>query len=223
MEVILAKNAGFCPGVKRADLKIRELIENRTKDEHIFTLGKLIHNDSYVSELEAKGEEEEVGGNLIKDIIFIIVGALVIAVGADLLVDSAKIIAADLGMSESVIALTVVALGTSLPELVTAITSLIKGHGALSLGNIIGANIFNLVLVSGVAVTISPFKVPVTSTLFGANTSLVLDIPVMLAVMAIMTIPTILRGKLARWQGILLLSIYFAFTLLQFIFVKNVA
>ena len=167
--------------------------------------------------------EEEQGGSLIKDIILLIVGALVIAVGADLLVDSAKIIAADLGMSESVIALTVVALGTSLPELVTAITSLIKGHGALSLGNIIGANIFNLVLVSGVAVTISPFKVPVTSTLFGANTSLVLDIPVMLAVMAIMTIPTILRGKLARWQGILLLGIYLAFTVLQFVFVKSVA
>jgi cation:H+ antiporter len=152
-----------------------------------------------------------------------VVGALVIAVGADLLVDSAKIIAADLGMSEAVIALTVVALGTSLPELVTAITSLIKGHGALSLGNIIGANIFNLVLVSGVAVTISPFDVPETSTLFGANTSLVLDIPVMLAVMAIMTIPTILRGKLARWQGVALLGIYFAFTVMQFVFVKTVA
>ena len=168
-------------------------------------------------------EEESAEGSLIKDIAFLVIGALVIAVGADLLVDSAKIIAADLGMSEAVIALTVVALGTSLPEFVTAITSLIKGHGALSLGNIIGANIFNLVLVSGVAVTISPFEVPVTSTLFGANTSLVLDIPVMLAVMAIMTIPTILRGKLARWQGIALLSIYLAFTVMQFVFVKTVA
>ena len=126
-------------------------------------------------------------------------------------------------MSESVIALTVVALGTSLPELVTAITALIKGHGALSLGNIIGANIFNLVLVSGVSVTISPFEVPMTSTIFGQNTSLVLDIPVMFAVMAIMTLPAVFRGKLARWQGILLLGIYLAFTVLQFVFVKSVA
>ena len=170
---------------------------------------------------ELEIEEESAEGSLLKDIAFLVIGALVIAVGADLLVDSAKIIAADLGMSEAVIALTVVALGTSLPELVTAITSLLKGHGALSLGNIIGANIFNLVLVSGVAVTISPFEVPVTSTLFGANTSLVLDIPVMLAVMAIMTVPTILRGKLARWQGIALLSIYLAFTVMQFVFVKT--
>jgi len=79
--------------------------------------------------------------------------------------------------------LTIVALGTSLPELVTAITSLIKGHGALSLGNIIGANLFNLVLVNGVAVTLSPFEVPVSALINGINSSLLIDIPVMLLVM----------------------------------------
>lgn len=171
---------------------------------------------------ELAEESGEQSGSMIKDIVFLIVGALVIAVGADLLVDSATIIAKNLGMSESVIALTVVALGTSLPELVTAITSLLKGHGALSLGNIIGANIFNLVLVSGAAVVLSPFTVPETSTLFGQNTSLILDIPVMLAVMALMTIPTLFRGKLARWQGITLLAIYAAFTVMQFVFVQTV-
>lgn len=171
---------------------------------------------------ELAEESGEQSGSMIKDIVFLIVGALVIAVGADLLVDSATIIAKNLGMSESVIALTVVALGTSLPELVTAITSLLKGHGALSLGNIIGANIFNLVLVSGAAVVLSPFTVPETSTLFGQNTSLLLDIPVMLAVMALMTIPTLFRGKLARWQGITLLAIYAAFTVMQFVFVQTV-
>lgn len=171
---------------------------------------------------ELAEESGEQSGSMIKDIVFLIVGALVIAVGADLLVDSATIIAKNLGMSESVIALTVVALGTSLPELVTAITSLLKGHGALSLGNIIGANIFNLVLVSGAAVVLSPFTVPETSTLFGQNTSLILDIPVMLAVMALMTLPTLFRGKLARWQGITLLAIYAAFTVMQFVFVQTV-
>ena len=170
---------------------------------------------------EESAEESDKGG-LIKDIILLVVGAILIALGAHLLVNSATEIATSLGIPESVIALTVVALGTSLPELVTAITSLMKGHGALSLGNIIGANIFNLVLVSGAAVTISPFTVPMTSQLFGANASLVLDIPVMLAVMAIMTIPTILRGKLQRWQGITLLAIYVAFTVMQFVFVKAV-
>ena len=158
----------------------------------------------------------------VKDILVLIGGALVIALGAHLLVNSATEIAESFGIPESVIALTVVALGTSLPELVTAITSLLKGHGALSLGNIIGANIFNLVLVSGVAITINPFTVPMTSSLFGQNTSLVLDVPVMFAVMALLTIPTLLRGKLARWQGISLLAIYAAFLVMQFVFVTPV-
>ena len=92
-----------------------------------------------------------------REIILLGVGAAVIALGASLLVDNGTIIAHRVGVPESVIALTFVALGTSLPELVTAIASIAKGHGSLSLGNIIGANIFNLVLVSGVAVTISPF------------------------------------------------------------------
>ncbi len=159
---------------------------------------------------------------LVKDIIVLVGGALVIALGAHLLVNSATEIAESFGIPESVIALTVVALGTSLPELVTAITSLLKGHGALSLGNIIGANIFNLVLVSGVAITINPFTVPMTSSLFGQNTSLVLDVPVMFAVMALLTVPTLLRGKLSRWQGISLLAIYAAFLVMQFVFVTPV-
>lgn len=155
----------------------------------------------------------------VKDIIMLIVGALVIAVGAYLLVENATLIAKQLGVPESVIGLTVVALGTSLPELVTAITSLVKGHGALSLGNIIGANIFNIVLVLGVAITISPFTVPLSSMIFGINASFILDIPVMFVVMAIMTIPTIFKGKLERWQGISLLLIYFSYLILQFAFV----
>ena len=172
-----------------------------------------------LSECELAEDKDGTIG-LVKDIIFLVIGAAVIAVGAYLLVESATAIAVQLKVPESVIGLTVVAIGTSLPELVTAITSLIKGHGALSLGNIIGANIFNLVLVSGVAVTISPFSLPENSMLFGQNASLVLDLPVMFAVMGIMTIPTLFKGKLARWQGIALLSIYFIFMLTQFIFVE---
>jgi len=172
---------------------------------------------------EADEAEVEIDTPIYKSIFWLIVGALAIAVGADLLVESSTIIAKDLGMSEAVIGLTVVALGTSLPELVTAITALAKGHGALSLGNIIGANIFNLVLVSGVSVTLSPFEVPMTSSLFGANTSLVLDIPVMLCVMGIMTIPAIIKNKLSRWQGISLLTIYVLFLAAQFIFVQPIA
>ena len=167
-------------------------------------------------------EGKESNAALVKDILVLIAGAAIIAVGAYLLVESATAIAEQLGIPESVIGLTVVAIGTSLPELVTAITSLLKGHGALSLGNIIGANIFNLVLVSGVAITISPFPVPENSMLLGQNASFVLDLPVMLAVMGILTIPTLFKGKLSRWQGISLLAIYAVFMFVQFVFVRAV-
>ena len=154
--------------------------------------------------------------SMVRDIFFLVVGAAIIAGGANLLVDSGTCIAQELGVPQTVIALTFVALGTSLPELVTAITSLIKGHGALSLGNIIGANLFNLVLVSGVSTVISPFPVPAEQQIMGIPASLVLDIPLMIGVMAIMVIPAMIRGKLSRVQGILLLCIYAAFCTLQF-------
>lgn len=151
-----------------------------------------------------------------KDLLLLVAGAVLIAMGADLLVDNGTLIAQALGVPESVIALTFVALGTSLPELVTAITSLIKGHGALSLGNVIGANLFNLVLVSGISVALAPFHIPQSASIAGKNASLVLDIPVMLFVMAFMTIPALIRGKLSRIQGILLLIVYAAFCIIQF-------
>lgn len=155
-------------------------------------------------------------GSTPKDIGFLVLGAALIAVGADLLVDNGTLIASALGVPESVIALTFVALGTSLPELVTAITSLAKGHGSLSLGNVIGANLFNLVLVCGASVTLAPFDVPCSSTVFGRNTSLAVEIPVMLGVMLLLTVPALIRGKLSRWQGVLLLCIYACFCAFQF-------
>ena len=164
----------------------------------------------------SKSEADTAKDSLLKDIILLIVGAVVIAIGADFLVDNAIIIAEQFGVSQKVIGLTIVALGTSLPELVTAITALLKGHGSLSLGNIIGANLFNLVLVSGVAVTLNPFDVPVSGLVSGINSSLIIDIPVMLGVMLILTVPTLLKEKLSRWQGILLLLIYASFCALQF-------
>lgn len=156
-----------------------------------------------------------------KDILLLVIGAAFIAEGADLLVDNGTLIAAALGVPESVIALTFVALGTSLPELVTAITSLAKGHGALSLGNICGANIFNLVLVSGLSVTLSPFGLPSGKTvnIAGniANASLVIDLPLSAMVMAILTIPALIKGELKRWQGVLLLVMYAGFCVFQFV------
>ena len=173
---------------------------------------------------EAAAEEEEAEetkkkaakNSMGKDVFLLVVGAALVAIGADLLVDNGTLIAQALGVPESVIALTFVALGTSLPELVTAITSLAKGHGALSLGNVIGANLFNLVLVSGMSMTLAPFHIPESSTLFGVNASLVLDIPLMLFVMAFLTLPALKTKKLSRYQGIVLLLLYAAFCGIQF-------
>jgi len=163
-------------------------------------------------------EEPEENASFAKELGLLAVGAVLIAVGADLLVDNGTLIAQALGVPESVIALTFVALGTSLPELVTAITSLVKGHGALSLGNVIGANVFNLVLVSGVSVALAPFTIPQNSTIAGMNASLVMDIPVMFAVMLLLTVPALARGRLSRWQGIVLLVLYAGFCAFQFCF-----
>ena len=173
-------------------------------------------NNRVVTDSEDAGEEEE--KPLWKNLVLLIGGAAIIAVGANLLVDNGQIIAMGLGVPESVIALTFIALGTSLPELVTAITSLLKGHSSLSLGNIIGANLFNLVFVSGMAITINPFSIPSEKLIAGQNASLVVDIPVMFATMILMTLPVLLTKKLRRWQGIILLLIYFSYVAFQFFF-----
>ncbi len=161
-------------------------------------------------------EEEEETMPLPRMLMLLVLGAVLIAMGANLLVDNGTLIAQALGVPESVIALTFVALGTSLPELVTAITSLIKGHSDLSLGNVVGANVFNLVLVSGVSVALAPFTVPQSATIFGMNSSLVLEIPVMIAVMVLLTAPALVNGKLSRVQGVALLVIYAVFCGIQF-------
>ena len=170
-----------------------------------------------LAEEQDDGSESSEPKPLWRELLMLVVGAAAIAVGARLLVDNGTLIAAALGVPDSVIGLTIVALGTSLPELITAITSLVKGHGALSLGNVIGANLFNIILVSGTAISISPFSVPAAKRIAGMNSSFVVDLPVMLLVMALLCVPPLCSGKLKRWQGVLLLCIYAAFTVYQYV------
>ena len=170
----------------------------------------------YPEETAEEAESAKASRSLAMELVLLVIGAALIAYGANLLVEHGTIIAQKLGVPETVIALTFVALGTSLPELITTITSLKKGHASLGIGNVIGANVFNLVLVSGVAVTIAPFDVPVGKLLLGRNASLVLDIPLMLLVMLLLTVPALTKKRLSRWQGITLLCIYTAFCAFQF-------
>lgn len=167
-------------------------------------------------EISVEKEEANESSTLIVDIGLLVVGAIAIAYGSNLLIDNGIIIAEFIGVPEKVIAITFIALGTSLPELVTAISALIKGHGLLSIGNIIGANLFNLVLVCGISISLSPFALPSASELFGINSTLSLDIPVMLLVMGILSVPPLFNGKLSRVSGIILLIIYISFCIIQY-------
>ncbi|MBQ8159935.1 MAG: calcium/sodium antiporter [Clostridia bacterium] len=184
----------------------------------VLTVLQMKKHPEMQDEAEDDGDKEEDSKPtpLYLDLLMLVGGAAAIAIGANLLVENGTLIAAALGVPDSVIGLTMIALGTSLPELVTAITSLLKGHGSLSLGNVIGANLFNLVLVSGAAISIAPFSVPSERILLGQRASLVVDLPVMLLVMLLLCLPAVMREKLYRWQGILLLCIYVGFTIFQF-------
>lgn len=182
----------------------------------IYLIANVRQGLRYPEETAEETESAKAPRSLAMELVLLVIGAALIAYGANLLVEHGTIIAQKLGVPETVIALTFVALGTSLPELITTITSLKKGHASLGIGNVIGANVFNLVLVSGVAVTIAPFDVPVGKLLLGQNASLVLDIPLMLLVMLLLTVPALTKKRLSRWQGITLLCIYAAFCAFQF-------
>ena len=131
-----------------------------------------------------------------------ILGTIGIVVGADLLVDNGSELARIIGVSERIIGVTLVAVGTSLPELITTITAVAKKQSALSVGNIIGANIMDLTLIMPLSALISGKSLPI------ASASAVLDLPVCLIVGAVAIIPAMVSSKFKRWQGYVLLGIY---------------
>lgn len=134
-----------------------------------------------------------------------VLGAAGIVVGSDLLVDEGTVIAKSLGVSEAVIGVTLIAVGTSLPELVTTITAIIKKQSDLSIGNIIGANIIDLTLILPICSFISGGSLVIDKQ------SSFLDMPVCLLIIAIAIIPTIIRKKLTRAQGLIMICIYIGY------------
>ncbi|MEF2700713.1 MAG: calcium/sodium antiporter [Oscillospiraceae bacterium] len=145
------------------------------------------------------------GKELAKNIAMFVFGAAGIVVGSRLLVDSGSAIAAYLGVPESIIAVTLVAVGTSLPELVTTITSIIKKQSSLSAGNIIGANIIDLCLILPLCDLVSAEKLPIS------HQSIVLDMPVCLLVVVTCVLPMLLRQKSSKVQGAVLLVLYIGY------------
>ncbi len=135
-------------------------------------------------------------------VLFFVLGTAAIVLGAEFLVSSGKTIAAGIGISETIIGFTVIALGTSLPELVTTLTAIRKKENSLSVGNIIGANIIDATLILPLCAVINGKALPVE------RINMVFDFPVCIAACAVAIIPTIIQGKFKKWQGFALLAIY---------------
>jgi cation:H+ antiporter len=126
-------------------------------------------------------------------------GVAMLMYGSGLLVDGATAVARSLGVSELVIGLTIVAIGTSLPELVTTVVAALKGHADMAVGNVVGSNIFNIVGVLGVSALVAPLRVPLQAQ----N----VDLPVMCLAAAAM-IPVVRDLRVVRWEGALFLFYY---------------
>lgn len=151
---------------------------------------------------------------VIINIIKFIVGTVGIVWGAQLLIDNGCELARIIGVSERIIGVTLVAIGTSLPELITTITAIMKKESALSIGNILGANIMDLTLIMPLSSLISGKALPV------APISAAIDLPASLVVGLIAVVPAMISSKLSRWQGYLLLAIYAIYVALTcFVFV----
>lgn len=171
----------------------------------VFMIENIITGKASIIDEDGDGKPDVNGKELLKNIFKFIIGALGIVVGADLLVDDGTVIARQLGVSEAIIGVTIIAVGTSLPELVTTITAIVKKQSDLSIGNIIGANIIDLTMILPICAFISGSALPV------GKQSAFLDMPICLLVICIAIIPTLIFKKLSRWQGALMVCIYIGY------------
>jgi len=144
-------------------------------------------------------------GRLVRDLALVSVGVGLLVVGARLLVDAATTIGATFGVSDLVMGLTIVAVGTSLPELATSVIAAVRGQRDIAVGNIVGSNIFNLGAVLGLAAVLSSEGVPVT------DGAIALDLPVMLVVALALAPVALTGGMIARWEGAVFLAYYVAY------------
>lgn len=154
--------------------------------------------------LEKDDAKEEKNNNIVKNIILVILGVIGLKVGGDLTVDNAVNVANYFNISEKIISLTILAVGTSLPELVTSVTAAIKGNSDIAIGNIIGSNIFNILLILGVASIIKPITYNVT---YNFDISILIVATVILALFPF--IPP--KDKMSRANGIIYFLMYIAY------------
>ncbi|MCA9123553.1 MAG: calcium/sodium antiporter [Planctomycetaceae bacterium] len=162
-------------------------------------------------EVLAEFEKESTGSEvkpraLLMDLVAIVAGLLLLGVGSRLLIDGSVKVASSFGISELIIGLTIIAAGTSLPEVVTSIVAAVRGQRDIAVGNVVGSNIFNVLCVLGLSSLIVPTGVEVSNTAFH------FDIPVMIVV-AVACLPIFMTGHvIARWEGGLFFVYFLAYT-----------
>ena len=140
--------------------------------------------------------------DLPKQLVMFIIGIAAIVCGSKLLIEYGSELALLLGVPSAIIGVTMVAIGTSLPELITTLTAIRKRESSMSIGNIIGANIIDLALILPICSVVSDGKLTI------AEQSYALDMPMCFAMTLIAVLPPLIKGKLFRWQGILILALY---------------
>ncbi|MBQ6252846.1 calcium/sodium antiporter [Ruminococcus sp.] len=158
---------------------------------------------------EAAEEDEYKIMPVWKCLLCIVGGGAAIAVGGKMVVDGASDIARSFGISDNIIGMTIVALGTSLPELVTSVVAARKGEIDMALGNVVGSNIFNILFVLGIAATISPMAYTMQNTI---------DAAVLIAMTIMVLLLCMPKKKMLRWHGALMLAVYAGYT--AYIFVR---
>ena len=186
-----------------------------SKLDAVFLLVLFIGFIGYTLYIAKKGVSEEENanedtGSIIKNILLIVIGIIGLKIGGDLTVDNSVLIAQELGLSEKVIGLTILAVGTSLPELVTSVMAALKGNDDIAIGNIIGSNIFNMLMIIGVSAIIAPITYNTTY-----NVQLII---LMISLIVLFIFPILPpKDKMTRSHGVIYLIMYFAYLIMLFV------
>ncbi len=154
------------------------------------------------SETSAQEASQASGTSMLKAIVMLVVGLLCLIAGSNMFVDNASFVASSLGVSDAVIGLTIVAGGTSMPELATSMVSAKKGNSDIAIGNVIGSNVFNILMIIGITGLVKPMHIAGITTL---------DLIMMLASMLLMWFFCRTTYKVKRWEGAVLTIIYLAY------------
>lgn len=154
------------------------------------------------SETSAPKASQASGTSMLKAVVMLVVGLLCLIAGSNMFVDNASFVASSLGVSDAVIGLTIVAGGTSLPELATSMVSANKGNSDIAIGNVIGSNVFNILMIIGITGLVKPMHIAGITTL---------DLIMMLASMLLMWFFCRTTYKVKRWEGAVLTIVYLAY------------